>query len=407
MKILFLTNLLPYPLDNGGKIKTYTTLKSLKSAGNEIDLICFTEDDVPDVKNGEELKQICSSVTQIPWKITTSTNKAYMIKIAAKSLFSKYSFGLLKYISPPLIDHINKIKSEKKYDCIYFDHLQMCVYYDIVKSIWADAEFILDEHNCEYVIMQRHALNSENILKKLFLQLETKKLKNWEKEWLTRFDKIFVLSNEDDRMLKSVTSSDIKTVIVPIGINYPEKTLQIKDDDLDTVNILFVGTLTWAPNNNGIVWFVKDVIPQLKEKGFKIKLTIVGKNPGNELVDLAKDLDEVEITGYVESVFPYYEKCDCMIVPLFVGSGQRVKIIEGFSLGMPIISTSIGAEGLKYIDGENILIADNDEEFIEKISLMKNGALRKKLSDNAKAVFNDNYSIDSVKKLICDTVNNS
>lgn len=404
MKILFLTNLLPYPLDNGGKIKTYTTLKSLKSADHLIDLVCFTEDEELSKAYEIELLNVCDSVTQIPWKLTTTLNKVYMAKVALRSIFSRYSFGLLKYVSPQLIAYLNTIGKEKVYDCIYFDHLQMCVYYDIARQLWKNAEFVLDEHNCEFLIMHRNASTSKNILKRIFLKFETRKLKSFESLNLSRFDKVIVLSNEDDSMLKAIATEEVNTVIIPIGMNVPKQTVHITNDNLDTINILFLGTLSWAPNNDGILWFIKNAIPFLKKRCIKFTLTIVGKNPGDELKNQARNFEEINLVGYVDSVFPYYEKCDCMIVPLFVGSGQRVKIIEGFSFGMPIISTSIGAEGLKSKDGENILIADDAESFAEKIELIKDGNLRKKLSINANDTFVQNYSIDAVRKLICSTV---
>lgn len=404
MKILFLTNLLPYPLDNGGKIKTYTTLKSLKSEDNEIDLVCFTENEDDAKKNEKEICNICSSVRQIPLKLTTSVNKGYMIGVALRSLVSKYSFGLLKYITPAFMQYLNKLKDTKDYDCVYFDHLQMCVYYDQTKLLWPKAKYILDEHNCEFLIMQRNASNSSNILKKMFLLMETAKLRKFESMYLSKFDEVIVLSKEDDTLLKKIAHSSVKSTIIPIGMHTPAVTKVVNNDDIDSVNILFLGTLSWAPNNDGILWFVENVVPKLQQKNIDFKLTIVGKNPGEQLKSAAERLDSVEVVGYVESVNPYYESCDFMIVPLFVGSGQRVKIIEGFSFGMPIISTSIGAEGLQYSDGENILIANTVDTFIEKILMMKKGKVRHKLSVNAKTIFSENYSLEAVKKKICNVI---
>jgi glycosyltransferase involved in cell wall biosynthesis len=404
MRILFLTNLFPYPLDNGGKIKTYTTLRALSNKTNNIiDLVCFTENE-KNSANETWLRSICALVREIPLKLTTSINKSYMFGVAFKSLFSRYSFGLLKYISSDMTRFLVKLKKINEYDCIYFDHLQMCVYYDLLKEMWPNARFILDEHNCEYLIMQRNVSNSKNLFKCLFLKLETLKLRKFESICLTKFDEVIVLSKEDDMALKAIVHDNIKTTIIPIGIKDPEKTIIINNNDLDCIRMLFIGTLSWAANNDGIVWFVENVVPKLKEKNIKFKLIIVGKNPGDYLKVLSKRYDVVELVGYVESVIPYYEQSDCMIVPLFVGSGQRVKIIEGFSLGIPIISTKIGAEGLKISDENNILIADDAQTFVNKIVMMKNGTLRRKLSINARKTFIENYSFDAVQNQICNVV---
>lgn len=405
MKILFLTNLLPYPLDNGGKIKTYTTIKALSDAGHQIDLVCFKETENVDQGYEEHLRELCSDIYQICFKLTTALNKKYMIGVAARSLISKFSFGILKYISRDMIALLENLSQKRSYDCVYFDHLQMFVYEKQIKRYWLNTKIVLDEHNCEYMIMNRNVEKETNIIKKLFFVLEAKKLKKFESYALQKADIITTLSIEDDAMLKEI-ANNIKTTIIPIGMEKPKVEIDYKVDDLDEVNILFVGTLSWAPNNDGLIWYLEKVIPKMKESLGKFKLYIVGKNPGDKLKRIANsytDID-IEITGYVDSVIPYYQLCDFMIVPLFVGSGQRVKIIEGFSYGMPIISTSIGAEGLEYMDGENILIADDVDEFIQKSKMLKKGILRKKLSERAKDTFDKNYSIDAVKEKICRVV---
>lgn len=404
MKILLLTNLLPYPLDNGGKIKTYTTIKALADAGHSIDLVCFTEDEEIDKALETELQNECDEIYQVFRKLTTALNKKYMSGVAIKSLLSNYSFGLLKYISKDMKKLLYCLSQNKKYDCVYFDHLQMFVYEKIVKLYWPEAEIILDEHNCEYMIMQRNAEQCSNILKKIFLQLEAVKLKVFESEALKKANKVIVLSPEDDAMLKGIASETISTSIIPIGMRTPESEIERSFHDLDIINILFVGTLSWSPNNDGLIWYLENVIPKMEECYGNYKLYIVGKNPGNELKRIADRFSNIEITGYVDSVIPYYEKCDFMIVPLFVGSGQRVKIIEGFSFGMPVISTSIGAEGLDCTDGENILIADDADTFMEKSILMKKGSLRKKLSENARNTFQINYSMTAVSGRIQDAL---
>lgn len=406
MKILFLTNLLPYPLDNGGKIKTYTTLSSIKDEDTSIDLLCFSEDKESDENHAVEIKSLCSNVYIVPSRLTTALNQRYMLGVALKSLFSKYSFGTYKYFSKEMNETIIELNKLNEYDCIYFDHLQMCVYYNLINKLWPNAQYILDEHNCEYLIMERNAINTSNLLKKAFLTLESVKLKKFESCNISKFNKTVVLSQEDEAQLKSISKGNINTCIIPIGMKSPTQNICYNFKDIEKINILFVGTLSWAPNNDGIIWFVKNVIPLLDKAGISYSLTIVGKNPGAELSSLVANKQNVHITGYVESVYPYYEKADCMIVPLFVGSGQRVKIIEGFSLGMPMISTTIGAEGLTYDDNVNILIANTSDMFVEKLKMMKLGNIRERLSNNAKATFEKMYSVEAVKERIREVLYN-
>ena len=169
MRILFLTNLLPYPLDNGGKIKTFSTLKALSIMGNSVDLLCFSENSENDSGNVQKLKKICNDVQFIEHKLTTKSNIKYMMAVAFKSLFSKYPFGIYKYESKQMRDVIAKKIKENDYDIIYFDHLQMYKYFNSFDR--KNVKFVLDQHNSESEIVYRTYQNSNNFLKKIFLNI--------------------------------------------------------------------------------------------------------------------------------------------------------------------------------------------------------------------------------------------
>ena len=401
MKILFLTNLLPYPLDNGGKIKTYTTLKSLYEAGHEIDLLCFKETNSSMSKDETELLRICNSINQVYLPLTTVNYKKYMIGIAAKSLFSRLPFSIYKYQS----DKMNQklvAKADNSYNIIYFDHLPMCAYLDFACDLWPDAKFILDEHNCEAIIARRKAKEVNNIFKKLFLKLEAYKLGIFEANSIQNVDKTIVLSHADYSSLRQLSKTDFDHAIIPIGV--PDRGRKKKTDD-DTLNILFIGTLTWEPNNIGLIWFLKEVMPILESKKLDYHFFIVGKNPSAEIVKLSKKYQgKITITGYVDSVDEYYDRCDCTIVPLFIGSGQRVKLIEAFSKGIPAISTTIGAEGLEYKNNESIFIADDKKSFAATIESMKNIELRTIVGNNCRQIYEKMYSPEAISSLIIEAI---
>ena len=397
MRILFLTNLLPYPLDNGGKIKTFTTLKSLFSAGHCIDLVCFKENNFSMLDEEEELLKICNSVKQIYLPLTTVNHKKYMIKLAIKSLFSILPFSIYKYCSNEMKDLLKEYKNNF-YDIIYFDHLPMCVYLNLAKENWNNSKYILDEHNCESTIVQRKAQEKVNLFKKVFFKYEIIKLKRFEVKSIIKVDKTMVLSTVDYQCLKQLTHKDFKHSIIPISV--PDKGMK-KNEDTFKLNILFIGTLTWEPNNSGLIWFLKEVLPLLDSKKLNYHLYIVGKSPSVEVKKICEYYPErVTITGYVSSVEEYYNKCQCMIVPLFIGSGQRVKLIEAFSKGMPAISTTIGAEGLEYKKQESILIADDKNTFAEALISMTNDNLRNKLQNNCREIYEKYYSPEVISNRI-------
>lgn len=403
MKILFFTNLIPYPLDNGGKIKTFTTIKSLHEEGHSIDVLCFRESLDLSKDYEEEMGKVCNSITSSFLPLTTAQFKRYMIKKAINSLFSKLPFSVYKYYSKEMIDKINSFRSYE-YDIIYFDHLPLFLYYSDVKNIWPNAKVILDEHNCETIIVERKRNQADNIIKKLFLNLEYYKMKRFEATSIEKSNNTIVLSNIDYVNLKKLIGTNFNHSIIPIGVM--DMGIHFNQNKSEILNILFLGTLSWEPNNLGLIWFLKEVVPILEEKELKYHLFIVGKNPSNEVKKISESYKNVTITGYVDSTDEYYNKCHCMIVPLFIGSGQRVKLIEAFSRGMPAISTTIGAEGLECKNNDSIVIADDCNSFVEAIMLMYDNELRKRISHSCRNVYEKYYSMEEIAKLINNSINN-
>lgn len=395
MKILFLSNLLPYPLDIGGKVNSYTKLKALHSGGHTVDLLCFDQrQQVP----GEDIAHmllICRSVKTFHLRLATADYKFHMMLKAAGSLFSRYSYGVYKFQSKEMVDYLKKLAKTEQYDCIYFNHLQLYVYGKYTSVLWPKAKTVMDEHNCETMLMQRMMENCENVLKKEFLKLETYKLRLFERRALSEMFHTIVLSQEDYLALKNVAGKDFRHTIIQTGVpDHGVKTCHQQQGP--AINILFVGSLAWKPNDQGLVWFLTNVVPLLNEVGYPYHLYIVGKSPSETVKRLAEKNTDITITGYVPDIGEYYERCSYMIVPLFIGSGLRVKILEAFSYGMPVVSTTTGAEGIQYTDGEDILIADSPETFVEQMKRMLDLDLRKKISDNCRAVYMQNHSIEAM-----------
>ena len=398
MNILFLTNLLPYPLDNGGKIKTYTTLQALSNAGHKVDLVCFKESTDQYLSEEKELSHICNSVHQIYQKLTTAKNKTYMMNLAVKSLFRKLPLSTYKFISKEMEEYIES-KKETNYELVYFDHLPLFVYYEVCKDIWPNAKIILDEHNCEATIMKRNAETAHNPIKKAFMSYEASKVERFESKALLSADKSIILSMEDYKTLRSATGADFDYSIIPIGVM--DRGIKKGHEAADGIlNILFVGTLTWEPNNQGLIWFIDNVIPLMENDKMKYHFYIVGKNPSEEVVEKTKSNKNITVTGYVDSVDDYYDLCDCMVVPLFIGSGQRVKLIEAFSKGMPAVSTSIGAEGLEYISGETILIADEENNFMLSLLSLTDKQKQRNIGKKARSIYDKCYSPGAIEELL-------
>lgn len=400
MKILFLTTLIPYPSNDGGKIKTFNTL-SVLHAKHDIDVICFHESTV-NTEQCVQMKTVCNAFYPLARKITASINPIYTIWMCFRSLFVKAPYVMYKYLDRKMIRFLEHVLKKKQYDLIYVDHLQMSIYFPTLKKY--SNNIILDEHNCESAILQRKMKQASNSFVKAFYCLEYRKLRNFEKNSILSVKRVITLSKEDKMLMNDLCKVEINQKFFQLPIMVRNQT--IKDisgyrPDLH-INILFLGTLTWEPNNHGMIWFVQNVLPILDTQN--MDLYIVGKNPSLQLVESCKKYEFIHVEGYVEQIDVYFEKCDFMIVPLFIGSGQRVKIIESFARGFPVIATSIGAEGLEYCNQEDIMIADNEEEFINAINKMKEISCYQQISANCHMKYLTYYSKEALQEKILDSI---
>lgn len=415
MKILFLTNLPPWPLDNGGKIKSHTTLEALHQAGIAVDLFCFCEQ--PDLQQDlGDLPVLCRSIHQVFQPLTTANFKAYMIKQAVLSLASRDSFGLHKYRSRTL----EKLLTAQKetYDLIWLDHLQMALYQPLLKQKWPQAAILLDEHNNETLIMQRKKETEQRLPLRLFLSLEVWKLRRFEAWALQQADHVFVLSLQDLRALEQLAGGPFPSTIIPIGVQdpgmrrldieeQPETTAPdpgqtpIEDGGCRPISLLYVGTLTWGPNDEGLQWFLREVLPLMNAQGIPYTFDVAGKHPSRSLQDLAAGDPQVHLLGYVSDLTPYYALADALVVPLFVGSGQRVKIIEAYAAGVPVVTTTIGAEGLRYDNGQSLWIADTPAEFVEALQDLRAPERRRHLALEGRRIYEQEYSTQSSARRIC------
>ncbi|PFZ77569.1 hypothetical protein COL82_13860 [Bacillus toyonensis] len=384
-KILFITNLLPYPLDNGGKIKTFNTIEAL-SKKFDIDVICYISNE-KDRENIAGLQGIVNDVQVVCKNLIRSVSFKDFFIDYMKSLMTKYPYNVNKFRHSGFEDLILNKLSNNEYYAIYVDHLQMMVYYDLFNY----KNIILDQHNVESLIFKRLIQSENSVFKKVLGAIEYKKLRKFEIGMLHKAGQVICLSEEDQKEFIQLGINKDKVNILPIHLksSYCKKNANL---NIEKVKLLFLGSMSWYPNQNGIKWFLENVWNRLDKEYYE--LYIVGSNPPETIKQYHNGKD-VHVTGYVEDVNEYIDKCDISIVPLFIGSGQRVKIIESFAKGIPVISTSIGAEGLIYIDGEDIIIADTIEDFIARLGDVRSNKIKlDRLTLNAHKNFKSNYSAE-------------
>lgn len=362
MRILFLSQVIPFPPDAGPKVRIYHVLQYLARAGHQITFIAFRrESDRPD--GIDHLRTICHEVHTVLMKRSRPRNAYHL----ARSILTNTPFLIGRDSVRAMQQLLLSLMASHTFDAIHADQLWMAQYALLtaqLKSANGDRPTtILDQHNAVYRIPERMAAGTGNPLARAFLQLESRKLARYEIDVCQRFDHVVWVTDEDRRALAAVANGqqpEVGGTTIPITVDPEDKPVITRSRAARRVT--FLGGLHWPPNADGIMWFMNEVWPDIRKAAPDARLTIIGKDPPPALTTQA-GTDSVEVTGYVEDPLPYLAETAAFIVPLHSGGGMRVKILDAWSWGLPVVSTTIGAEGLHYRHERNLLVADEPVGF--------------------------------------------
>jgi glycosyltransferase involved in cell wall biosynthesis len=232
-----------------------------------------------------------------------------------------------------------------------------------------------------------------NIRKKMMLLLDLFLLKKWEQALVKKADLSIVMSHIDAKTLKS-RAIGANITVIPNGVDTEIFLFDHGDNMSNTIS--FFGNMDYFPNQDAVFYFYQQILPIIRHKKPEVKFIVVGRNPSRKLQDLAND-PNIIVTGNVDNVIPYYYKSSVAVVPLRAGGGTRLKILEAMALGRPVVSTSIGCEGLEVVDGEHLLIADHPEQFAEKtVRLLTDRQLYQHISTNGRQLVETRYDWDKI-----------
>ena len=283
-----------------------------------------------------------------------------------------------KYDAPIMRMKIREIVKTAKIDLIHVDMLPLSVYF----NEFSELPKLLVNHNVESVRLYRWFQTESNPLKKLYLGIQWLKLKSFERSAMNKFDCCVVVSEIDKSQLIQMGVNN-SMFVVPNGTDTDffrpmgKKTI----DD----SVLWIGHMDVHSNKDAVLYFWREIYPLLRKDYPRVRVTFVGTAPPKEIADAAKRDTQVRVTGFVNDIRPYLDESAIMVVPIRIGSGTRLKILDAMAMGKAIVSTSIGCEGLDVRDGKNILVADNPEGFARKtIELLKNQKMRGDLEKEAR-----------------------
>lgn len=389
MRILFLSQVLPYPLDAGPKVRSYYVLRYLAQK-HEVTLVSFVRN--TDTEQAvAHLREFCQAVHTVPITRSLLQDGFYFLK----SLATRQPFIIERDWRATMAQQLGGLVKSQHFDAIHADQLWMAPY-----ALWARQQangshprLMLDQHNAVYMIPQRMALGETNPLKRLVLKLEANKLVDYEVETCRRFDHVAWVTREDFDAVQGQSRSTAipNSGVIPICGDPAAQPMIIRQPTAHRVT--FVGGLHYPPNAQGILWFAQNCFPQVLAQAPAAVLTVIGKQPPPELQTLGIPPQNLEVTGYIDDPRPYLTETAAYIVPLLAGGGMRVKIVDGWTWGMPIVSTTVGAEGITMQPGKTMLIADLPDEFAQAtIHLLHNRDKADQLAQAGRQWVTENYN---------------
>jgi glycosyltransferase involved in cell wall biosynthesis len=384
MRILWLKSELLHPVDKGGKIRTYQMLKELK---REHHVTYLTLDDgSASVDARERSTEYCHELVSVPHRTREKFTIGFYLELAL-NLFSSLPYFMKKYESAEMRREIAERVARKRFDVVVCDFLMPSI--NVPPGL--NCPTVLFQHNVEALIWKRHYEVQGNHLKRAYLYGQWQKASAFERAACRRFDQVIAVSREDRELMRR--DYGVEAVAdVPTGVD-TEFFRPSGTERREPHNLVFTGSMDWLPNEDAIRFFTAEVLPLIKEQVPDVTLTVVGRNPFPSLVDLSKSDPAIVVTGRVEDVRPYMERAAAYVVPIRVGGGTRLKIYEAMAMEKPIVSTTVGAEGLPLMDGTDLLLADTPEAFAgEVVRVLRDESFARRLGQQAAATVRKRFS---------------
>lgn len=382
MKILWVKAGGLLPLDSGGKIRSYNILREL-ARNHQITFFSFHSEQDDVAQRG--LREVFANVVCVPLKLPAPKSLAELAHYST-ALFSPEPYAIRKYCRPEVARKLAELLERERFDVIVCDFL---VAAGVIP--WdADCPKVLFTHNVEALIWKRHYEVARNPLWKALSWREWKAMEEAEREYLKKADHVLAVSDADRDSFASFIAPE-KLTVIPTGVDIdyfqPPGTAEEPD------SLVFTGSMDWLPNEDGIRYFVEEILPLIQKEIPSAGLRVVGRRPSRKLQELsAASSGGVQLTGWVDDIRPHLAKGAVCIVPLRIGSGTRLKIFEAMAMGKAVVSTTIGAEGLPARDGSELLLADSPADFAAAtIRLLRDETSRHKIGKAARLLVESKY----------------
>lgn len=380
MKILWVKSGPLFPLDSGGKKRTHAMLEEISKRHQVTYLALLADGQALHPEEGDAT--YAAEKVWLPWRETGKRSWRFPLDLLCNFLFSPFPYALGKYISKPMVRWLESHVVAGGFDLVVCDFLTPAPNFRRLK---AGVPLILFQHNMEAMIWKRLAESSPNPIKRFYLNCQFRRFSKWERRLSRLFDGVITVSEDDSRYARAHYGLENVRGHVPTGVDVESFSPRKEITDGQAV-IGFLGSMDWLANIQAVAFFVREIYPRIKRALPEARFVVIGRNPPKSISDLPGSDASITVTGSVDDVRPHLKRCDLMVVPLLTGGGTRIKILEAMAMGVPVVSTAIGAEGLELESGTHLEIADEAGEFADlTVALLSDVQRRRRLADAAYA----------------------
>jgi sugar transferase (PEP-CTERM/EpsH1 system associated) len=384
VKILVVTDSLPYPLNTGPRIRIYNLIQRMATRHQIWLASLLTEPDESQAL--AHLEEFCQQViTSRVERGSPLSHLPGMIRFALEGIPLELKFQY----SPELFAKIRDLVTTEDLDIVQIEQMRMAQY---LRALPDKGRFkrVLMLYDIDFAQAARMVPCERTIGAKLRTGLHSLMMRHWEPRWVERFDCCVTVSEIDRQLLRSANPR-VDADVVPNGVD--TRLYTPLPEAQDPHSLLFIGNMSYLPCIDAMLYFTSEILPLIRHQVPDVKLWIVGKDPAPEIISLASE--HIYVTGRVEDIVPYYQRTQVSVVPLRSGGGTRLKVLESMALGRPIVSTTIGCEGIDAIHGKHLLIADRPDEYAaQTVRLLQDTDLRTHLTDNARQLVEQHYDWD-------------
>jgi len=383
MKILQLTNKVPWPAKDGGAIAILTLSKGFFLHGHQVTVLAMNTEkhhiyaeDIPE----NIAEQVDIRLVDVPARISGWG-------IVKNLLFSNLPYTAQRFLHEDYSNALIRLLKSDSFDVIQLEGLYLCPYIPLIRR-HSKALIAYRAHNIEHEIWQRTAAMVGGI-RKMYYRILVHRLKKFEKTWMNQYDVLVPITDRDGQLLDELGNTKCRHTS-QTGIDLSQLVPTAKE--LEYPSLFYIGALDWGPNQEGLFWFLRYCWPKIQQQHPQVKFYVAGRNAPQWMKERLIQSGLVYL-GEVDDAHRFMSSKAVMLVPLFSGSGMRVKIVEGMALGKAIVSTTIGCEGIPAQDHESVLIADDVDGFVRAVNeLVTNKVLFDKICKNAVGLIRDKYN---------------